>query len=77
MSEIRVPGYDISLDLDAIQKVEIRRDGDQTVVELVLHKEKSPRRYVFDSHEDGIEFYTAVWKLRQQTVDTVNAEIAS
>ena len=67
MSVIPVLGREIKLDIESIKQIDIRREGDQAVIEISTLGDKHSKRYIFESYEDGINFYTAVWEKRQKS----------
>lgn len=69
MTDVRIPGYDVSLDPSAVIKIEIgKADDTGTVVKIFLNNESEPRVVEFTKKQDALDFYATVWKLRDEAL---------
>ena len=67
VTDVRVPEYDVSIDPSAIIRIEIGKAIDTgTLVQIFLKNESEPRVVEFAKKQDALDFYAAVWELRDE-----------
>lgn len=68
---VRVPGYDVWIEPEALRSVDIgRSETGKSLVRMALQGERAPRSYSFDSRQQALAFYRAVWALCSVDTDT-------
>ena len=60
--------FDVGLEAEKIQQIDIRRDGTQAVVAVAVEGEPERRQYAFATYEAGVRFCAALWEQRQRSL---------
>lgn len=56
------------LEAEKIQQIDIRRDGEQAVVDVAVRGESRVRQFAFDTYEAGVHFCATLWEQRQRSI---------
>lgn len=72
MLAISLADGELHLDADKIQQIDIRRDGDQAIVEIAINGAGGPKQFKFATYQAAINFCSALWQLRQSVSAQVN-----
>ena len=63
---MRVPGYDVWIDPTAITVVEIGTEDACHMVRIFSQSENEPRIVSFVTKQEALDFYTLVWRLKDE-----------